>query len=1460
MAKRYETPELLGQGAGGAVYRVFDVERGEWVALKRLLDTGDTERLRFAHEYWRLKRLAHPGIVAAFDYGEDAKGPYYTMELVEGDAWPTVSIEPARAAALIAAACSGLGYLHGQGLVHGDLKPDNLRVLGPTAVKLLDLGFLQQAGRGGQQRGTLEYMAPEVLQGAPADPRADLYALGTLAYALIAGHLPFAAQHPLGWVQAQLHQVAVPLDTVCPGLDPALAACVMGCLSKAAGDRPPTAAHLAASLLGGSPEANYLVFGSEAFGLDATRDALLQDVQAQLAGSQGALVVQGVPGSGKSRLLVELATPEASWTLLRAEAGEDLPYELLSALLREAEGLLIERGLDVQDDAWSPLRALMPAWGPAAEPLEPSQQEGRLRQALATLLARLAGSTGLVVALDDFDRADSASRAIFGAFLNRQVQAGAAGLAWVTSAAVATPSSPQAGVLTLAPLDAAATAALVSTALGEAPPVALLDRLLELAEGNPARLRALLEAWHGAGALARVHGHWVWEPTRASAVPADLAAAARAAFEALPSDIQRVGQAAAVLGAEGTVAALQKLSGQPPFQALLALESAHMVRENGQRFRFIGAAREGILATLAAAKLQEWHRAAAGLYAHSVELADRVRAARHLLVGDLAGGGEIVLEAAKASFEQGALSIAADLLKALPPDALLAPAQQERARLLGDLARTRGEGREALLAYDEAIGIARALGLQAALTRELVSLGRTALGQSEPERARTSLEEALPLARAHQDAAQTARALLTLARLAIFEGHPAIAREHLEEALAASVAPGLTAFRAAALSQLGTLGAPADVRAREALGEARRLHQDLKNPVGWLDASINLADRLLGAGELAPAEQVLSEALEVCRSVGAFAEEVFVLLNLAQARLDAGRFGAALETAVQARRQAAHLAMPFPEGYAQVFIGLVTAKMGEYVTAGAALTAAIQAAEATQNKYLEAAARLAAAQLALEMGEAAKALEALDAAQPLAEAQGDPALVARSAWLRGRIDMLRGNSAAAATGLASASQQAHAAGAKLAAAMIDLAQGAVALEQQDFATAVAFATTVSAYALGAGAQELVAEAHWLQGEAANRQGHGDLAHAHFAAVRSFGEGAPCPLWQALGLLGVARSSGDQTSLRAGERILRGLRAAAGTDAFWGASERQIAVPSHTPAPGLLDTVAMFADLKESANVSELIGRLLQRVLDVSGASAGAFLIYRAAQLEHFTTNGLSDTQVLENDAIDRALWERVTVDVAGSVAIPLVTDDAVVAIVYLVGVAATLGETTHCVVRAAGEVVAHFRALERLHQRVERLAFTQSIAVLALRGLGRDEILREALLAVLAITAADRALIVKPTAHGEVAAVIGMERGGRELPANAPVSGSVCQHVLSTYEPVRLMDAQRLEGWQQQQSILALGLQTIVAVPVLTAGRARAVLYVDSANVIHMLGAREQSLLEAAADILAPLIGLAIGA
>jgi eukaryotic-like serine/threonine-protein kinase len=270
VAGRYELIRPLGHGAMATVDLAHDDELDRPVALKRLAENlardEDLQR-RFLREARLAARLAHPNVVRVFDVGEDDGRPFIAMEYVEGETLAELvarraPLPAAEAARLGRQMCAGLAAAHAAGLVHRDVKPQNLLLRTDGVLKLGDFGIA--AGHEGTRLtlagtvlGTAGYLAPEQARGEQVTAAADIYAVGAVLYELLTGELSRTAGS-LAELGSEDGFEPPDLAARVPDAPRELVVAVNACLSVRPEDRPPSAAALARQLAPVASEAETL--------------------------------------------------------------------------------------------------------------------------------------------------------------------------------------------------------------------------------------------------------------------------------------------------------------------------------------------------------------------------------------------------------------------------------------------------------------------------------------------------------------------------------------------------------------------------------------------------------------------------------------------------------------------------------------------------------------------------------------------------------------------------------------------------------------------------------------------------------------------------------------------------------------------------------------------------------------------------------------------------------------------------------------------------------------------------------------------------------------------------------------------------------------------------------------------------------------------------------------------------
>lgn len=252
IANRYAIERAIGSGGMGMVYLATDLELGERVAIKtlrpELLTSDETAIERFRNEIRLARRIAHRNIVRTHDFGR-ADGMYFvTMEFVEGTTLRAVLDRRGQlgASAMLAIAkqlADALKCAHDDGIIHRDIKPQNLLLDAAGTLKVMDFGVARLTQRTntltqvGMVVGTPTYMSPEQLLDEDVDARSDLYSVGVLLYECLTGKPPYEAKSPISLIAKILRAEAEPPEVIAPDVPRAVSAMVMQLLAKNASQR-----------------------------------------------------------------------------------------------------------------------------------------------------------------------------------------------------------------------------------------------------------------------------------------------------------------------------------------------------------------------------------------------------------------------------------------------------------------------------------------------------------------------------------------------------------------------------------------------------------------------------------------------------------------------------------------------------------------------------------------------------------------------------------------------------------------------------------------------------------------------------------------------------------------------------------------------------------------------------------------------------------------------------------------------------------------------------------------------------------------------------------------------------------------------------------------------------------------------------------------------------------------------
>ena len=441
---RYVIREQLATGGMGVVYRAIHQSSGQERALKRLKPQATSQPLiveAFEREYQVLASLDHPRIIRVFDYGVDEIGPYYTMELLEGEDMRAAAPLPYREACrYLRDVATSLALLHARRLIHRDLSPTNVRMTADGHVKLLDFGALSAFGNTQLVVGTAPGVPPEALDGSPLDQRADLYSLGALAYWMLTRRHAYPARHLDELVEMWGQAPASP-SVLVEGIPRELDSLVMSLLSLDARARPASAGEVIARLSAIAalpPEAEgeadrlaqSFLLSPRFTGRLAELYELRRRVDAAAAGNGGTLRIEAVAGMGRTRLLEEVAVKAqlSGSVAIKVDASVDrAPHGTTRALVNRLFDALPEIARDAAPRFRNALSALgreiearlgggrssLPSVPLGVSRAPTAVEEDELATGLEGWFAAISRGRPIVLLIDNVEYADEPSLGLF---------------------------------------------------------------------------------------------------------------------------------------------------------------------------------------------------------------------------------------------------------------------------------------------------------------------------------------------------------------------------------------------------------------------------------------------------------------------------------------------------------------------------------------------------------------------------------------------------------------------------------------------------------------------------------------------------------------------------------------------------------------------------------------------------------------------------------------------------------------------------------------------------------------------------------------------------------------------------------------------------------------------------------------------------------------------------------------
>src|SRR6201993_1771071 len=261
LAQRYEIVRTLGEGGMGAVYQARDLELNRMVALKVIRpDLAKNPAIieRFKQEILLSQRVTHKNVIRIYDLGEGEGVKFITMEFIEGHDLRTLiherkKLPPGEAVEIMEQICLALEAAHSVGVIHRDLKPQNIMRDGTGRILVMDFGLARTLEGDGMTQtgaivGTMEYMSPEQALAKDLDQRSDLFALGLIMYEMLTGKTPFHAESALASLIKRTQERAIPVSEIDAQIPGAISGIVNKCLERDLSQRYQSAAAILTDL------------------------------------------------------------------------------------------------------------------------------------------------------------------------------------------------------------------------------------------------------------------------------------------------------------------------------------------------------------------------------------------------------------------------------------------------------------------------------------------------------------------------------------------------------------------------------------------------------------------------------------------------------------------------------------------------------------------------------------------------------------------------------------------------------------------------------------------------------------------------------------------------------------------------------------------------------------------------------------------------------------------------------------------------------------------------------------------------------------------------------------------------------------------------------------------------------------------------------------------------------------
>jgi tetratricopeptide (TPR) repeat protein len=889
------------------------------------------------------------------------------MELLTGDSlFVTRPTAIDAILAIVRQVCAALEHAHTHGIIHRDLKLENIIVSEEGIATLTDFGLARsdasRISMEGMIVGTVFYLAPEQALGQPLDGRADLYALGVILYELTAGRVPFIGEDPLTVIAQHLHAPVVPPSTYNAAIPPWLDALILNLLSKRPEDRPASASEVLRILDGDEQAKSFEVQTSILDRLvrgrlvgrehesDEARAAWRQVIA--VPGERPVLLISGETGVGKTPLMREVTTlAEVSGSKVLVTQCYDqsgAPYAPVTELIRQAvlpypPGLMDEAVLTDLLALAPDLRTQMPQT-PAYLPVDMQSEQQRLYESFTALCVAITARTPLLIVVEDVHWADSSTLFLLRHLARRSHALKLKLLLLLTYRDEHLDEScclndvlldfnreRLAGRIKLARFTRDQTRNLLANMLQEEPSKEFVDGVYRVTEGNMLFIEEVCRSLIEEGKLTREDGRWRYPRMDEIHIPETIQATIQARVNKLPDQVQDVLRLAAVIGSEFDFNILQKASEQDEeilIDAIEIAERAQIIEEVkskstlalGEAFTFVH--------TLIPATL---HDSVSGLRRHRMHR--RVAAA----IEEMHPDDSTQFEALAFHYEKaGDISRARDYHTRAGDKAMavfanqeaerdyrsaiqLSPSDAERAGLLSSLGESlfrQSLYADAIQTWEAAIYLHHTCGDHDNVARLYARLGRAIWYVNEYPRSLAVCLEGLEAVREMtadpQETPGMAALLHEAARAFRFNDKYEEALPLCEQALAMAQRLGLADVQAETLATFGILPNRSPEARRESLNAAIEIAEKAGFHATAARAHFNMGGFLLEAGELPAALQHAQQARLLAHHIGITSWEHSFTSAVVEFYFETGDLDRAEQTLADMRQLEASLPDPTP--------------------------------------------------------------------------------------------------------------------------------------------------------------------------------------------------------------------------------------------------------------------------------------------------------------------------------------------------------------------------------------------------------------------------------------------------------------------------------------------------------------------------------------------------------------------